>query len=188
MAVTTPDNLYSPDDDSAYALVQDLGLAQDSVQAALIKRANLYVGTSAQRTAFTSAAEGTHWQDTDGQKRVYIFKAGKWTQGPYTTEDTQWANITLNVGTGSARWRRYLGRVELEVAVKYTTAVAAGAMATAPVTLPASARPSKTTPLIGAASTGSQPAVSMAFVSGTVSLRNASNYAHDEFFISGYWE
>lgn len=94
MAVTTPDNLYSPDDDDGYALVQDMGVGQDSVQAALVKRANMYVGTTEQRTAFTTAPEGVHWQDTNGSKFEYVRQAGAWvvwTQPPTTQLTTVWS-------------------------------------------------------------------------------------------------
>lgn len=78
MATTSPDNIKSPDSGDQYALVQDMGALADTVQNALVRRANLYKGTSAQRTAFTTATEGTWWQDTNGNKDVWVRKAGAW--------------------------------------------------------------------------------------------------------------
>lgn len=78
MATTSPDNIKSPNAGDQYALVQDLGALADTTQAALVKRANLYTGTSAQRTAFTTASEGTTWQDTNGTKNRFTRKSGSW--------------------------------------------------------------------------------------------------------------
>lgn len=80
MATTTPDNLFSPDPTSPYNLVADWATSMSSVQSALVLRANAYVGTSAQRIAFTTAPEGAHWQDTNGQKLYYTRNAGAWVE------------------------------------------------------------------------------------------------------------
>lgn len=78
MATTSPDTLWSPDPTGNYNLVADWATSMQSVQAALVKRANLYVGTSAQRTAFTTAPEGVHWQDTDGTKGYWAKRGTTW--------------------------------------------------------------------------------------------------------------
>ena len=78
MAVTSPDNIRTPDSGDQYALVQDLGVLADTTQAAITKRGNLFVGTAAQRTAFTAATNGIHWQDTDGTAARYVRVAGAW--------------------------------------------------------------------------------------------------------------
>ena len=78
MATTSPDNIRSPNDGDQYAIVQDMGAMADSVQTALNNRANMYKGSAAQRAAFTTAAEGTHWQDTDGAKHEWVRKGGAW--------------------------------------------------------------------------------------------------------------
>lgn len=78
MAVTSPDNLRSPDSGDQYALVQDLGVLASTTQDAITKRGNLYIGTGAQRTAFTTAPLGVHWQDTDGQELEYVKKSSGW--------------------------------------------------------------------------------------------------------------
>lgn len=78
MATTSPDNLYSPDSSDPYALTQDLGAMQDSVQTALVRRANAYVGTSAQRNAFTTAPVGTIWSDTNGNREVWKWSGSEW--------------------------------------------------------------------------------------------------------------
>lgn len=87
MATTSPDTLWSPDPTGNYNLVADWATSMQSVQAALVKRANLYVGTSAQRTAFTTAPEGVHWQDTNGDKLEYVRKSGDW-EADYAQEGT----------------------------------------------------------------------------------------------------
>ena len=78
MALTTPDAIRSPNDGDQYALVQDLGVLADSTQVAITRRANMYVGTSAQRVAFTTAADGVHWQDTNGGRYEWIRTGGAW--------------------------------------------------------------------------------------------------------------
>lgn len=78
MALTTPDNIRTPNDNDQYALVQDLGVMADSIQAALVKRANSFTGTSAQRAAFTTAPEGVQWRDTNGTMDQYVRQAGAW--------------------------------------------------------------------------------------------------------------
>lgn len=78
MATTTPDNLRSPNPTDPYNLVADLAILASDTQAALVKRGNFYIGTSAQRIAFTSAPDGTHWQDTNGVMREYVRVSGSW--------------------------------------------------------------------------------------------------------------
>ena len=78
MALTSPDAIRSPNDGDQYALVQDLGVLADSTQVALTRRGNMYVGTSAQRIAFTTAPDGAHWQDTNGTLREYVRQSGAW--------------------------------------------------------------------------------------------------------------
>ena len=78
MAVTSPDNIRTPDSGDQYALVQDLGVLADTTQAAITKRGNMYVGTASQRIAFTTASNGVHWQDTDGTGAEYVRQAGSW--------------------------------------------------------------------------------------------------------------
>lgn len=78
MAVTSPDNIRTPDSGDQYALVQDLGVLADTTQAAITKRGNMYVGTAAQRTAFTTSPAGTQWRDTDGTQAGYVKSGGVW--------------------------------------------------------------------------------------------------------------
>lgn len=89
MATTTPDGIRSPNDSDQYALVQDLGVLAQTTQDALNKRANSYIGTAAQRNAFTTAPEGTSWQDTDGNKYRWTRQGGAW------VGDTGWLNIAV---------------------------------------------------------------------------------------------
>lgn len=98
--VTSPDNIPSPDLTDQYALTQDMAALADGTQAALVRRANLYIGTSTQRAAFTSAPEGTHWQDTDGSKLEYVRKSGQWVASiPLANLQTNTANSTARLTT-----------------------------------------------------------------------------------------
>lgn len=78
MSFTTPDNIFSPDGGNLYSLVDDLKKSADSVQDALIGRANLYLGTSLERGSWSNPPEGVHWQDTDGTKLEYVYISGEW--------------------------------------------------------------------------------------------------------------
>lgn len=100
MATTSPDGIRSPNPGDPYNLVADWAITAADVQATFNKRGNMYLGTSAQRTAFTTAPEGTHWQDTNGTKGEYVRKSGVWTGG-----DTGWLSLPLSLGTGSLMYR-----------------------------------------------------------------------------------
>lgn len=91
--VTSPDNIPSPDLTDQYALTQDMANLADGTQKALIKRANSYLGTSAQRAAFTTAPEGVHWQDTNGTKLGYVRKSGLWVPSNNLVETNGWVTI-----------------------------------------------------------------------------------------------
>lgn len=90
MAITSPDNIRTPDPADPYQIVADMATTANDVQAALIKRGNLFVGTSALRTAFTTAPEGVHWQDTNGVMHEWVRRSGVWRMVPriYTTSVT----------------------------------------------------------------------------------------------------
>lgn len=82
--LTTPDNIRTPNLPDDFNLVTDLGVLANSVQAALLKRANSYKGPSAERQAFKTAtpgaAQGDSWQDTDSSKQMWVFLDGDWVQ------------------------------------------------------------------------------------------------------------
>lgn len=100
MATTTPDTLKTPDAGDQYALVQDLGSLADTVQSALIRRANSYAGPAANRTAFATAPEGTSWQDTDGKKGLYVRQGGAWVaQAPSAARLYATSDLTIPTGT-----------------------------------------------------------------------------------------
>ena len=98
MALTTPDAIRSPNDGDQYALVQDLGVLADSVQTAVTRRANMYIGTTAQRTAFTTAPDGVHWQDTNGNRWEWVRTGGTWIVVNQTASGT-YTGIDITVGT-----------------------------------------------------------------------------------------
>lgn len=113
MATTSPDNLYSPNSNDPYALVQDLGAMQSSVQNALIERANAYRGTSAQRNAFTTAPVGTIWSDTNGDRNVWKRGTSGWEE-LVPLEDTGWLNVPLASGwSGEIKVRLKNGWVDV---------------------------------------------------------------------------
>lgn len=106
MAVTIPDNYRTPDSGDQYALVQDLGVLADSIQAGTIKRANLYVGTAAQRTAFTTAVNGVNWQDTDGTASRYVRVAGVWVmQGDRFYSGTAAQRVAFTTAPAGSQWQ-----------------------------------------------------------------------------------
>lgn len=79
MATTSPDNIWTPDSGDNYDYVIDSAATAASIQTALTRRANSYIGTTTQRTAFTSSApEGTLWSDTDGEKILWIKQGASW--------------------------------------------------------------------------------------------------------------
>ena len=155
MAVTSPDNIRTPDSGDQYALVQDLGVLADSTQAAITKRGNLYVGTAAQRTAFTTAVNGVNWQDTDGTAARYVRVAGAWVMqgdkaysGPSaqrTAFTTAPAGVTWQDTDGGKNsyvrdgsvWRMVGRFAEASGTAVYTSNINAGTGATLAVTFPA---------------------------------------------------
>lgn len=88
MATTSPDNIRTPDPSDPYNLVADMATLAGDVQGALVKRGNMYVGTSAQRTAFTTAPEGVHWQDTNSDKVEWVRRGGSWAPATGVTSAT----------------------------------------------------------------------------------------------------
>lgn len=106
MAVTSPDNIRTPDSGDQYALVQDLGVLADTTQAAITKRGNLFVGTAAQRTAFTTATNGMNWQDTDGTAARYVRVAGAWVmQGDRAYAGTAVQRAAFTTAPVGSMWR-----------------------------------------------------------------------------------
>lgn len=109
MAITSPDNLPSPDASGAVKPITNFKALADATQAALVKRANLYTGTSAARAAFLSTApEGTHWQDTNGTKFLYVKKDSVWM---LVSGQVLWSSTTA--GTGSAAGPAFINQFAL---------------------------------------------------------------------------
>jgi|SRR5690606_20988668 len=76
MATTSPDGLYSPDEDTPVDFVADWAASMSSVQTALTNRATKS-GTTAQRNAATGVREGTLWYDTT-TGITYRYSSGAW--------------------------------------------------------------------------------------------------------------
>lgn len=93
MPTTSPDSLRSPNPTDPYNLVSDLAIMNTDVQAALVRRANSYIGTSAQRAAFTTAPEGTHWQDTNSTRALYVRQSSAWVE-IWSPAPASWVSLT----------------------------------------------------------------------------------------------
>ena len=78
MALTSPDNIYSPNIDDNWAVPQAMGALADSVQEALKQRANFYTGTASERGSFRPEIPGTHWQDTDQDQFEWVWRGARW--------------------------------------------------------------------------------------------------------------
>ena len=79
MATTSPDNIWTPDSSDNYDYVIDAAATATSVQNALTKRANSYIGTSEDRIAFTADAPvGSTWADTNGDNILWIKQGASW--------------------------------------------------------------------------------------------------------------
>lgn len=104
MAVTTPDNIRTPNSGDQYALVQDLGLLADTVQAAITKRGNLYVGTAAQRASFTTATAGVNWQDTDGIGMIWRSTGAAWVPAVWRWSGSGAQMASFTVATNGFSW------------------------------------------------------------------------------------
>lgn len=138
MTTTSPDSLRTPNNTDAYNLVADLATLASDTQAALVARANSYKGTGTQRAAFTTAPNGTLWQDTDGNKGLYRKDTSGWftvaieeygtstergTITPYFGQrwvDTDGSKYTWK-GDASGNWRRSSGRIVVPSASWATT-------------------------------------------------------------------
>lgn len=141
MAITSPDNLFSPDAPSPYNLTVDLAAMQTSVQAALNNRPATYrILTNAQRLALPGGSlfEGLLvW--TSDTRVEWRYTNGVWVPG-----DTLWSALPLSNGWinygsvyGNARYRKINGVVWITGMVKSGTTSAGGVIAT----LPAGFRP-----------------------------------------------
>ena len=75
---TTGNGVWTPDASSNYNLTTDLAAMAASIDTALVKSANAYKGTAAQREAFTAAPDGTLWSDTNGTRQLWMRQSGAW--------------------------------------------------------------------------------------------------------------
>lgn len=94
MASTSPDNIFSPDKGQAFTLTDDLQQTAESVQTALNKRANLYVGTSSEREAASTLPNGSHWKDTDGIGMLWKRGLSNWVPAIW-----RWAGTTTQMNS-----------------------------------------------------------------------------------------
>ena len=148
MAVTTPDNIVTPDDGDDYALVQDLGAMADSVQEAITDWKNYGIGTDADRLALTGSSnpplkDGLRWYSTDTGV-VYLYAGSTWV--PVGSEEQSFTpvftGITLGNGTrGGSYWYVGADLVFFRAWVKFgsTSAVTGSVSLDLPVTADLSA-------------------------------------------------
>lgn len=82
MATTNPDNIWTPDSGDDYALTTDLAATADTIQDALTRRANYFVGTTAELAGYAATApEGSRAYDTTLDKE-YRLESGVWVEVP----------------------------------------------------------------------------------------------------------
>lgn len=78
----TPRGIATPDGSSDWDIVSELANMAVTIDNAIddvAVGANFYVGTAAARAAALSAgAEGDTWQDTDGERVLWMLRAGVW--------------------------------------------------------------------------------------------------------------
>lgn len=180
MTTTSPDGIRSPNPGDPFNLSTDLAILANDVQDALIKRANTYVGTSAQRVAFTNAPEGTHWQDTNGDWGLFVRKGGTWS---LISPDSDWINFSLSVSTSSARYR-VIGDV-VDIRVSITSSINANTVINAG-TVPTPIHPSGVVPL-RANGSGGVPATAYIDSSGVLRVRNTYSSSSSQTWISGVY-
>ena len=80
--LTTPDNIWTPDQGDDFALTTDLAATAESIQLALNRRANAYTGTTSQRVAAQDLPVGTTWTDTDGSFGTWVMRESGWGPAP----------------------------------------------------------------------------------------------------------
>src|SRR5690606_10175817 len=117
MATTSPDGLYSPDEDTPVDFVADWAASMSSVQTALTNR-GVKTGTTAQRNAATGVREGTLWYDTDTQS-LWAYLSGTWVAaGPRYTGTVTGSGIVTpasGVTVASSRFIRVGNLITMQV-------------------------------------------------------------------------
>lgn len=79
MAIQTSDGITSPGVGDAFNYAAQLATLAQTAQLALEKRANSYIGTSAEREAVRLLlTEGSLWSDTNGDKALYMLQGSQW--------------------------------------------------------------------------------------------------------------
>lgn len=78
MATTSPDGLYSPNEDTPVDFVADWAASMSSVQTALTNR-RVKTGTSSERLAATGVREGSLWYDSTTTS-LWAFFGSSWVE------------------------------------------------------------------------------------------------------------
>ena len=80
MPTTANHAIWTPASESNYNLTTDLASMAASIDTAMVKSANAYKGTAAQRAAFTAAPVGALWVDTNGTQQLWVMRIAGWEQ------------------------------------------------------------------------------------------------------------
>ncbi|UOQ57252.1 hypothetical protein MUN78_16605 [Leucobacter allii] len=140
-------------------------------------------------TDSSSAGGGATLRSIQNDVRISV-PAGKKIYLDGVTEfqgDTAWANIAITGGSGTCKWRRYLGMIELEFDITMSSALAAGAAITTLFSVPAAAAPATPAPF-NVTTAGAQPI--NGFVSASTlgtTFRNNGTSSQNRIFGWGRW-
>lgn len=118
--------VYYPDGATDANLQTILAAMADSIANNSIGAgSNAYKGTSSERSSFGLASEGDIWQDTSGEKKMWVFKSGTWVD-VLTVQDTGWIALPLASGIiihegQTPKWRVLGDEMHLKGALKPST-------------------------------------------------------------------
>lgn len=79
MAIITPNGITTPSGTDLVKIVVDLSAMATSIDSALNKRANHFIGSSSERiSSLSSLPNGTFWSDTPGTGATWVKYSGLW--------------------------------------------------------------------------------------------------------------
>ena len=104
MPTTANHAIWTPASESNYNLTTDLAAMAASIDTAMVKSANAYKGTAAQREAFTAAPDGTLWSDTNGTRKLWMRQAGAWVAVGGSTAVQSWSEPESPASYAAPGW------------------------------------------------------------------------------------
>ena len=153
-----------------------LDSAMSTLRSEVLSGAHMFTGTSAQRTAFTDAANGDHWQDTDGAKNLYRRDGSTWVN--LTPNNGTWTTLPLLAGVGGSGQYRISSLGVAEVRIAPTVSVAPNeAIQVAVASVASGLRPTGMTRSLAATTTAFTNAAASISTDGTIRFRNTGNQA-----------